>query len=84
MSIVIETFLICDGHCGTNYGVDNRHQSGQAHRANAKQEGWIVKNGKDYCPDCTRKLSKKNKSNTPGGEALTNYAGEGEVGNGLH
>ena len=34
MSIVIETFLVCD-KCGENFGIDNRHQSGAAHRANA-------------------------------------------------
>lgn len=60
MSIVVETFLICDG-CNTNYGVDSRHLSAGAHRANAKQDGWKMKNGKDYCPECAEKLIRKTK-----------------------
>lgn len=51
MSIVIETFLICDG-CGENFGVDDRMQTGKTHRLRAKAEGWKVYNGKDFCSDC--------------------------------
>lgn len=64
MSIVVETFLICDGHCGQTFGVDNRHQSGQAHRANAKQDGWQVKNNKDYCPECIKVKKKQTNNDT--------------------
>lgn len=52
--IVVETFLICDGGCGNNYGVDNRGQPGKYHRIKARQEGWRVYNGKDFCPNCMK------------------------------
>lgn len=54
MSIVIETFLVCDGNCGTNFGVDDRTQTGKTHRLRAKYNGWKVYNGKDYCPECLK------------------------------
>lgn len=57
MSKVIETFLICDGNCGYNFGVDFRSLHAYQHRGRAKKEGWLVnKKGKDYCPDCRKKL----------------------------
>ena len=55
MSAVIETFLICDGGCGENFGVDYRVFTAKMHRKNAKKQGWIHRKGKDYCPDCKNK-----------------------------
>jgi hypothetical protein len=41
MSIVIETFLICDscesGNCHENFGVDDRHKTGEQHRVRPKK-----------------------------------------------
>lgn len=53
MALIIESFLICDGNCNTNYGVDSRSLTGKRHRSLAKQEGWTYIGGKDYCPDCS-------------------------------
>ncbi len=50
--IVVETFLICDGGCVRNYGVDTRGKTGKQHRESAKLDGWAVIKGKDYCPMC--------------------------------
>ena len=50
--IVVETFLICDGGCGTNFGVDHRHRYGGEQRNYARTCGWVVIKGKDYCPEC--------------------------------
>lgn len=62
MSAVIETFLICDGNCGRNFGVDNRHETAAQHRESAKQAGWRYVNGKDFCPECFPKAEKRKKS----------------------
>lgn len=51
MSIIIETFLQCDG-CFENYGVDSRNRNGKHQRQTAHTEGWVVIKNKDYCPDC--------------------------------
>ena len=64
MSIVIETFLVCD-KCGENFGIDNRHQSGAAHRANAEQSGWILKGNKDICPNCQKNKTRSINHETP-------------------
>jgi len=50
--IVVETFLICDGDCGINFGVDNRYLNGRQHRQLAHECGWVKIKNKDYCPDC--------------------------------
>lgn len=64
MSIVIETFLLCDTpQCGETYGVDNRWQTGRNHRIQAKKEGWSFIKGKDYCEKCTKNRKKINQPN---------------------
>lgn len=55
MSLVIERFLICDGECGRNYGVDFRNCSTSFIRKSARQDGWTKKGSKDYCDECSRK-----------------------------
>jgi len=50
--IVRETYLICDGGCGTNFGVDNRNKSAIDQRMSSRANGWVVIRGKDYCPEC--------------------------------
>jgi len=73
MSIVIETFLICDGHCGENFGVDDRHETGKQHRENAKENGWKLIKNKDYCPLCAQKLKTNTTTNdTTTGNAASN------------
>jgi len=57
MSVVVETFLVCDGNCGENFGIDFRSLTANEHRKIAKENGWICKNGKDYCPVCAKKNS---------------------------
>lgn len=55
MSIVTETFLMCD-HCFKNFGVDNRSQTAAQHRKNSRENGWKTgKRGKDYCDKCLDK-----------------------------
>lgn len=53
MSIVVETFLICDG-CGKNFGIDNRERSSFTQRLHAKSNGWKAIRSKDYCPNCIK------------------------------
>jgi hypothetical protein len=55
MSVVKETFLICDGHCGGNFGVDSRQLNAMQHRKNAKLNGWVYVANKDLCPNCRPK-----------------------------
>jgi len=52
MAIVIEIFLICDGGCGNNYGVDTRNYTSKQQREAAKRNGWVTVGRKDYCPEC--------------------------------
>lgn len=58
MSLVIERFLLCDGnhspHCEESYGVDDREQSTETQRSRAKKAGWLFRNGKDFCPACSK------------------------------
>lgn len=54
MSLVIETFIICDV-CHDNFGVDARHLNGGRQRASAKLNGWLYSGNKDYCPHCRAK-----------------------------
>jgi len=62
MSLVIERFLKCDGPgCDKTFGIDMRHMSASKHRTEAKKEGWRIRDGKDYCPKCTRKRDALNK-----------------------
>lgn len=61
MSGVIETFLICDGHCGTNFGVDMRHRTLGEQKKEARKDGWACNWRGDYCPDCRKKPGKPKK-----------------------
>jgi hypothetical protein len=54
MSLVIETFIICDVCC-ENFGIDMRHLNGSQQRASAKVNGWLYSGNKDYCPSCRAK-----------------------------
>lgn len=54
MSLVIETFIICDV-CGDSFGVDSRNNTGTKQRTTAKSNGWIYSGNKDYCPNCRAK-----------------------------
>lgn len=66
MSMIIETFLICDG-CAETSGVDDRTQNYSARelRDSAKKDGWIYiieglpKKGKDLCFECKNKIDSK-------------------------
>lgn len=51
MSIVVETFLMCD-ICYQNFGVDYRNRSGKQQRKAARNEGWVFSGGKDKCDIC--------------------------------
>lgn len=55
MSAVIERFLICDGGCGMDIGVDNRADTIAEHRRVARSEGWACYSGKDFCPACRKR-----------------------------
>ena len=56
MSVITETFIICDGGCGNSYGVDNRLLAGWEHRKKYWQDGWMFRNGKDWCPECRKRF----------------------------
>ncbi len=53
MSCTIETIIACD-LCGENNGADDRSSTAKKIRASRKAEGWTYKDGRDYCPDCTK------------------------------
>ena len=54
MTIIIETFIICNGDmCHENYGVDFRGRTSASQRRNAKVDGWTVVLGLDYCNKCS-------------------------------
>lgn len=56
MSIVVETFIMCDSHaskeCYENFGVDNRNAKADAQRKDAKNNGWKFDGKNDICPAC--------------------------------
>lgn len=60
MSVTIETIITCDGslpECdGTFCDGDARHQTAGQQRSDFKDEGWVYRNGKDYCTSCAHKL----------------------------
>lgn len=58
MSVVIETFILCD-HCNENFGVDFRSYTAEKHRRDAKSEGWKQIGSNDYCPECVAKIKNK-------------------------
>ena len=58
MSIVIETILFCDG-CGENGWGDERHFSAKYQRESNRQEGWVQRGSKDFCPNCKDKKEVK-------------------------
>jgi hypothetical protein len=53
MSLIVERFLMCDGACGENFGVDDAQQSAETQRKRARENGWTFKGGKDFCPVCS-------------------------------
>ena len=53
MSIIRETFILCNGGgCQKNFGVDTRSLTAKQQRFNAHKNGWIYVGGKDLCPEC--------------------------------
>ncbi len=69
MSIVIETFIKCDGKssdCHETFGIDDRQRTGVQQRNAMKGNDWRHIKGKDYCPECLKQLSAT--LNTQGGE----------------
>lgn len=63
MGLVIEKFLICDGTCGDNFGVDTRgdEQTGRTLRQGAKENGWTTSGTYDWCPECSAELKEPTK-----------------------
>lgn len=57
MSIVVQRFPACD-NCGESFpdyvGYDNAYQL----RLAMRNEGWKLRKGKDYCPECRKILFK--------------------------
>lgn len=61
MTATIETIIGCDGgvECpfdGSYADGDARDQSAKEQRSKYWMEGWVYRNGKDYCPDCAERL----------------------------
>lgn len=59
--IVKETLLFCDGDPGCPMDGpfadgDNRNNNAAEQRHSAGREGWIRRNGKDYCQACAKRL----------------------------
>lgn len=61
MSVIIETILFCDD-CAEQCGGDDRSQNAKAIRAARKEDGWIQRGSKDYCPKCAPEYQRKTKS----------------------
>lgn len=65
MSAIIETLIMCDGgpetcpQSGAFCWGDMRDKTAKEQRAAAKSEGWIFRNGKDFCPECAVRLGLK-------------------------
>jgi hypothetical protein len=58
MSIYIERICACDG-CGENLGGDDRDKSAKEIRWNRRQQGWVYRNGYDFCAECRDKPEHK-------------------------
>lgn len=57
MAVVIETLVFCD-ECQDNCCGDDRNETAyNIRRSRREHGGWIMRNGKDYCPACVEKLS---------------------------
>lgn len=63
MSVAKETLIFCDGgealECpmdGCYSDGDTRHNNAAHIRAGYKGDGWRFIKGKDYCPDCVKRL----------------------------
>lgn len=61
MTATIETIIGCDGGDGCPY--DGSYADGDCRDESAKEQrraywmdGWVYRNGKDYCPDCAKRL----------------------------
>ena len=69
MSAVKETLIFCDGFScpedGPYSAGDARSRSAKSQRSSYGADGWVYRNGKDYCPACAKaifgsKLDKRN------------------------
>lgn len=63
MSICFTADVFCDGEGGNCadwiFGTVQYHNTSgtrEIARKKAKEKGWIHKNGKDYCPECAKKV----------------------------
>lgn len=61
MSVAHETLIYCDGgkECpmdGCYCDGDSRHQLAKQQRASFPINGWLYRNGKDYCGACAKRL----------------------------
>ena len=55
MSAIIETLVMCDGPgCGDVCSGDNRGFPAWMQRKSLRLDGWLCRNGKDYCPKCRK------------------------------
>jgi len=68
MSICFTVDIMCNGDVGDHicaewvFGTVQYHTiSGtrESARKKAKAAGWVYKDGKDYCPDCAKKIGRK-------------------------
>jgi hypothetical protein len=67
MSIIIETFIKCDGNsidCHENFGVDDRWKTGIQQRKEMKANDWKHIKGKDYCPACLQEMAEQKTDKT--------------------
>lgn len=64
MSATIETTITCDFPCGENCegtfcDGDSRQEPANLQRAQFDAAGWHYYKGKDYCPNCWKRLNSK-------------------------
>lgn len=64
MSCTIEIIIACD-ICGENNGGDDRHKSARQIRTDRKREGWVYRDGNDFCPKCAEELRQARKGTLP-------------------
>lgn len=61
MSLVIETYLVCD-RCGVStFGEDNKQRTGSQQRDIAQRNKWGKNSSYDICPKCRYKNGRGNK-----------------------
>lgn len=56
MSVVIQTFVYCDGCSENKFGDDWDNTAAEIRAARKLNDGWIQRGSNDFCPDCARKL----------------------------